>query len=205
MSMAALLWVLPWALLIALIVLLVRDPPPLPEAPRGGGGEPLPAGSRVSVIVPARNEAHNIARCVGSLLASDYPDFEVIVVDDRSEDGTGAAARALATPTAAGTARLRVLDGAELPKGWFGKQWACWQGVQEAGGALLLFTDADTVHAPTLLARSVGALERDRQQDSTRSSSGARTSGWAATRPCATRRPKTSGSRSAWCAGAAGW
>ncbi len=162
MSTAALLWVIPWALLIALIVLLVRDPPPLRDAPCGGGGEPLPAGSRVSVIVPARNEAHNIARCVGSLLASDYPDFEVIVVDDRSEDGTGAAARALATPTAAGTARLRVLDGAELPKGWFGKQWACWQGVQEAGGALLLFTDADTVHAPTLLTHSVGALEAER-------------------------------------------
>jgi chlorobactene glucosyltransferase len=113
----------------------------------------------VSVIVPARDEAHNIARCVASLGASAYPDFELIVVDDRSADGTGALARG-AGP---GRARsLRVIDGAELPAGWFGKQWACWQGVQAASGELLLFTDADTVHAPELLARAVAGLERER-------------------------------------------
>lgn len=158
MSGTVLLWLLPWVGVIAYLVLVVRDPPGLPPLPSAGGAQ---ASSRpaVSVIVPARDEAHNIERCVGSLVASDYPDFEVIVVDDRSADGTGAAARRVASGRAR---RLLVLDGAELPEGWFGKQWACWQGTAAARGELLLFTDADTVHDPTLLARSVAALAAER-------------------------------------------
>ena len=138
------------------MAVLVRDPPPLP-----GGlsdrriGATLPF---VSVIVPARNEAHNIAACVRSLGASDYPGFEVIVVDDRSDDGTGAVARAVETGRAA---RKIVVDGAPVPHGWFGKQWACWQGVQEARGEILLFTDADTLHGELLMARAVAGLHRD--------------------------------------------
>ena len=108
----------------------------------------------VSVIVPARNEALRIERCVGSILKSDYPDFEVIVVDDRSTDATGAilATRAARDP------RLRVISGAEVPEGWFGKPWACMQGARRARGVILLFTDADTWHGPGLLGRAVGML-----------------------------------------------
>ncbi len=116
--------------------------------------DPPPAPALVSVIIPARNEAHNIERCVTSVLGSGWPSLEVIVVDDRSEDGTGAIVRALATSDA----RLRVVSGALVPNGWFGKQWACAQGAREARGATLLFTDADTAHAPDLIPRSMHAM-----------------------------------------------
>ena len=150
-------WSLPWLVLGAYVAVLVRDPPPLPVGLSDRSiGAPQP---RVSVIVPARNEAHNIAACVRSLVASDYPGFEVIVVDDGSDDGTGAVARSVAIGRAA---RKIVVDGAPVPDGWFGKQWACWQGVQEARGELLLFTDADTLHGEFLMARAVAGLYRDR-------------------------------------------
>jgi len=110
----------------------------------------------VSVIVPARNEAHNIARCVTSVLATSYPRLELIVVDDCSTDGTAELARRVA----GSDARARVVDNPPLPEGWFGKQWACTTGVAAARGEILLFTDADTHHAPDLVARSVNAMRR---------------------------------------------
>jgi chlorobactene glucosyltransferase len=121
---------------------------------------PLPAGRcpLVSVIIPARNESRNIERCVGSVLASEYPNLEVLVVDDRSTDETAAVVERLA----AADSRLQLIRGGELPEGWFGKPWACWQGYQRARGTLLLFTDADTLHGPELLPRAVALLETDR-------------------------------------------
>src|SRR5207245_683098 len=121
---------------------------------------PQPTGPLVSVIIPARNEAENIARCVRSVLTAAYAPFEVIVVDDRSTDGTGDIVdRLTGAPEAAG--RLRLLRGAELPPGWFGKPWAVVQGYRAARGELLLFTDADTAHTPELLPRTVALLERE--------------------------------------------
>jgi chlorobactene glucosyltransferase len=122
--------------------------------------EPLPEDRSpfVSIIVPARNEAANIARCVASILSSKYPRFEVIVVDDRSTDATGNVARAVAPSDS----RLKVIAGAELPAGWFGKTWACWQGYEAAKGELLLFTDADTWHGPMLLPRAVAMMTERR-------------------------------------------
>lgn len=115
----------------------------------------IPADSPlVSVIVPARNEAQNIERCVRSILDSRWPALEVIVVDDRSEDDTGALAREIATANP----RVRVVEGAPVPGGWFGKQWACSQGASAARGSTLIFTDADTEHAPTLIPRSMLAM-----------------------------------------------
>ncbi len=108
----------------------------------------------VSVIVPARNEAHNIDRCVRSLLTSQWPGLEIVVVDDHSADGTGEIARAIA----ASDPRLRVIDAPPLPDGWFGKQWACATGAAESTGELLLFTDADTWHAPDSVARAANAI-----------------------------------------------
>lgn len=146
----ALLWTLPW--IVPPVVAFVRglnsrslDAVPA-DAPRGS---PL-----VSVIVPARNERRNIERCVRSVLATSYPLTEVIVVDDRSDDGTGDIARAIAREDD----RLRVIEAPELPAGWFGKQWACANGARNARGELLLFTDADTRHAPDLLPRAVNAM-----------------------------------------------
>lgn len=116
----------------------------------------------VSVIVPARNEARNIARCVGSILETTYPNVELIVVDDHSTDETAAiAARVIAEDSArhGGRVRARVVSAPDLPAGWFGKQWACHSGLQHAAGAILLFTDADTWHGPELLPRAVSALQ----------------------------------------------
>ena len=113
-----------------------------------------PDAPLVSVIVPARNEAHNIERCVRSILRSSWPNLEVIVVDDRSDDGTGTIVGAIA----AEDARLRVIGGVPVPNGWFGKQWACAQGAAAASGSTLIFTDADTVHAPTLIPRTTHAM-----------------------------------------------
>ena len=114
----------------------------------------LPDSSLLSVIVPARNEAANIGRCVRSILQSTYPALEVIVVDDHSTDATATLAREAGT----GDARLQVAAAPALPTGWLGKQWACAHGASLARGEILCFTDADTVHAPDLHARSVRAL-----------------------------------------------
>ncbi|MBA3853230.1 MAG: hypothetical protein C0503_02385 [Gemmatimonas sp.] len=110
----------------------------------------------LSVVIPARNEARNIEGCLRSVLASDYPRLEVIVVDDHSEDGTGEIARRIA----AEDGRVRVVNAPDLPAGWFGKQWACHTGARAATAALLCFTDADTRHGPPLLSRSVGAMRQ---------------------------------------------
>ncbi|HEU5170295.1 MAG TPA: glycosyltransferase family 2 protein [Gemmatimonadales bacterium] len=111
-------------------------------------------GRPVSIIIPARNESATIETVVRSVLASTYAPFEVVVVDDRSEDDTARAVERLA----AEDPRLRLVRGGELPTGWFGKAWACWQGYRAAAGDLLVFTDADTRHAPALLEHAVGAL-----------------------------------------------
>jgi chlorobactene glucosyltransferase len=118
--------------------------------------EPLTSGPLVSVIIPARNEARNIARCVRSVLATAYAPLEVIVVDDRSTDGTAE----IIEPAAGG--RLRLVRGTDPPPGWFGKQWAIIQGYRVANGELLLFTDADTKHEPELLSRAVRGLHVER-------------------------------------------
>jgi chlorobactene glucosyltransferase len=90
------------------------------------------------------------------VLATTYAPIEVIVVDDRSTDGTAE----MVEPATGG--RLRLVRGAELPAGWFGKQWAIVQGYRVAKGELLLFADADTRHEPELLPRAVRGLQAER-------------------------------------------
>jgi glycosyltransferase involved in cell wall biosynthesis len=123
---------------------------------------PLPGGPllKVSIIVPARNEERNIAEALVSLLSLDYPDYELLVVNDRSTDGTGAILDRLA----ADQPRLKVVHISQLPGGWLGKNHAMHLAAQDASGELLLFTDADIVYQPTALARAVGYL-RDQQLD----------------------------------------
>jgi chlorobactene glucosyltransferase len=125
----------------------------LPAVPDSAGIQPS-----VSLLVPARNEELNIERCVRSLLAQRYPDFEVIVLDDHSTDGTHMVLNELVS--SASDARLRIIDGRELPAGWHGKSWACQQLGEQAIGELLLFTDADTCHQPDALSRAVEAVHR---------------------------------------------
>jgi chlorobactene glucosyltransferase len=109
---------------------------------------------RVSVLVPARNEGCNIEACVTSLLKQDYPDFEVIVLNDHSTDDT----LNILTRLAGQDSRLRFLEGHPLPDGWLGKHWACHQLDRAATGELILFVDADTRHTPDMLMDSVSAL-----------------------------------------------
>ncbi|MCC7105941.1 MAG: glycosyltransferase [Chloroflexi bacterium] len=123
----------------------------IPRREAGPGGTPL-----VSVIVPARNEARCIERCISSILAQRYPAFEVIAIDDRSSDGTGEILARLARSDSL----LRVISGEPLPPGWVGKCWAVYQAARQAKGEWLLFVDADTTHRPHMLASAVGfALE----------------------------------------------
>ncbi len=110
----------------------------------------------VSVLVPARNEDRNIEACVRSLLAQEYPNFEIIVLDDQSEDRTGEILKRLAQEDP----RLRILKGEPLPEGWVGKNWACHQLAQTACGTFFLFTDADTRHHPRMLTDTMALALR---------------------------------------------
>jgi chlorobactene glucosyltransferase len=152
--LVALLFSLPWILPQVVTYFRLRNSRSLDgESADAPANAPL-----VSIIVPARNEAHNIGRCVTSILATSYPRIELIVVDDNSTDATGDAA----LRAAGGDSRARVVVNRPLPEGWFGKQWACTTGADAASGEILLFTDADTQHAPDLVARSVNAISRTR-------------------------------------------
>jgi chlorobactene glucosyltransferase len=115
-----------------------------PAGPRCNGASSMPL---ISVIIPARNEARNIGECLRGILAQSYPNFEVIVVDDRSTDDTP---RILADLVQENQ-RLGVISGAELPPGWVGKPYALMQGAAAAQGEWLCFMDADTFSTPELL------------------------------------------------------
>jgi chlorobactene glucosyltransferase len=132
----------------ALPIPLAADTPPLDVAL----GAPL-----VSIIVPARNEARTLSTLLPSLLQQDYPRLEVIAVDDASTDDTAA----IAAHWAARDPRLRVIRCAGPPPGWTGKSAACWQGAQAARGDWLLFTDADTCHAPAALRSALALAARE--------------------------------------------
>jgi chlorobactene glucosyltransferase len=118
----------------------------------------------VSVLVPARDEERNIEACAGSLLEQDYPNCEVLVLDDHSADGTGAIVERLiaAASTRHPSPRAVLLRGAPLPDGWTGKNWACHQLAQAARGQFLFFTDADTRHAPGTVTAAVAYALRNR-------------------------------------------
>ena len=112
---------------------------------------PAPA-PLISILIPARNEEANIGVCLESLRHQDYPNFELLVLDDSSTDGTADIVARIASEDS----RVRLLRGQPLPPGWAGKTFACHQLAQEARGSWLLFTDADTVHAPPMLRGVLG-------------------------------------------------
>lgn len=130
-----------------------------PRVPNLNGAQydAAPAGEpRVVAIIPARNEECDISDCLLSLLSQDYANFEIIAIDDRSTDATGAQMDAIAS---AHGSRLRVLHITELPAGWLGKTHAMATAAREAIGSLsaeyLLFTDGDVRFAPSAVRRSL--------------------------------------------------
>ena len=123
----------------------------------GGESKTLSAWPSVTVVIPARNEAEGIAETIGSLLRQDYAGaFTIILVDDDSNDGTADVSRRTAAGLNA-SARLQIIDGAPLPRGWTGKLWAVKQGVEAAQSGsnppdYILLSDADIVYAPEVLS-----------------------------------------------------
>ncbi|HEY1866025.1 MAG TPA: glycosyltransferase family 2 protein [Candidatus Acidoferrales bacterium] len=118
------------------------------------------AAPSVSVIFAARDEAANLPEALATLLAQDYPRYEVVAVNDRSQDGTQDILREFARTSN----RLKVIDLAELPQGWLGKPHALMRGAQQATGEWLVFTDADVHFAPHVLRRALG-LASERKWD----------------------------------------
>lgn len=125
-------------------------------APMVMNGPPPRKKPLISVLVPARNEERSISTCLTSLCGQDYPDVEIIVLDDHSRDETAR----LVSAYAENDPRIRLISGKTLPKGWTGKNWACHQLSLEARGDILLFTDADNFHAPDAVSRTAGWIEK---------------------------------------------
>jgi hopene-associated glycosyltransferase HpnB len=133
---------------------VAEDAPPPPSPP---------AWPSVRIVVPARDESAVLPETLPALLAQAYAgEWAVVLVDDRSVDGTAAVARALGAAAGTGAGRLAVVTGAPLPAGWAGKVWALAQGVETAGACdYVLLTDADIRHTPGSLARLVAESEAD--------------------------------------------
>lgn len=128
--------------------------------PFSGENQQLPS---VSILLPARNEEKNIHACITSLLGQDYPDFDIIVINDRSTDRTQVLVEEIKSRLDKDNpGRLKLLNIKDLPAGWTGKTHGLCQGAKIARGEWLLFTDADTIHSPLSLKSSVAySLERN--------------------------------------------
>jgi cellulose synthase/poly-beta-1,6-N-acetylglucosamine synthase-like glycosyltransferase len=110
---------------------------------------------KVSIIVPARNEEKYVSKCLDSIMEQDYPRFEIIVINDSSEDGTWDIIQKYVQTHKESITAINV---GPIPEGWAGKSWACYQGYLKATGDVLMFTDADTVHSQSALSLAVGHL-----------------------------------------------
>lgn len=109
---------------------------------------------KVSIILPARNEEEFIGRCLDSLVQQDYENYEIIVIDDSSEDSTWN----IISKYASSHPKIVPVSAKPKPEGWMGKNWACMEGYKKATGDLLLFTDADTKHVKNIITLAVSHL-----------------------------------------------
>jgi glycosyltransferase involved in cell wall biosynthesis len=114
---------------------------------------------RLVVVVPARDEAEDIAATMEALLESDYPRLEIVAVDDRSIDGTG---KILDGYGVGHGGRVRVIHVSKLEEGWLGKTWAMQTALAATESEYVLFTDADVLMSPTILRRAVAYAEEVR-------------------------------------------
>lgn len=139
-----------WVYFLAYMTKSFKKAPTLESFDRSGATH----SPKVSVILPARNEERYIARCLDSLLAQDYPNFEIIAINDSSTDRTGE----IMQEYAAKDSRVVHVNAPPKPDGWAGKNWACYEGYLRAKGEVLLFTDADTEHSPSTMSLAIGQL-----------------------------------------------
>jgi len=109
---------------------------------------------KVSIILPARNEEEFIGKCLDSLIKQDYENYEIIVIDDSSDDATGK----IISEYAEKYSKIIPVSARPKPEGWMGKNWACMEGYRMATGELLLFTDADTNHSKNIISLAVAHL-----------------------------------------------
>lgn len=140
--LTGIVWLLVFAWLVSVVLTLYGLSRQKPLLPAGDLCTRLSDAPLVSILVPARNEQHRVlADCIRSILAQDYGRLEVIAVNDRSIDATGAILETLAKSDE----RLRVIEGQELPAGWLGKPYAMQQAFTHARGEWILATDADMI------------------------------------------------------------
>ncbi len=109
---------------------------------------------KVSIILPARNEEKFIGNCLDSLLNQDYTNYEIIAINDSSDDKTGSIIKKYAKEFS----KIISVDAKPKPEGWIGKNWACMEGYKKATGDLLLFTDSDTKHTSSVISLAVSHL-----------------------------------------------
>ena len=138
-----------WIFLIKSMINSVRLTPYLDKFERKEHGNP-----KVSIILPARNEEEFIGKCLDSLIEQDYTNYEIIVIDDSSDDATGK----IISEYAKKNPKVIPVNAQIKPDGWMGKNWACMEGYKKATGELLLFTDADTKHSQNVISLAVSHL-----------------------------------------------
>ena len=141
-----------WMLLIRSMWISFRDSPYLDRFNPISHTKP-----KVSVILPARNEESFIEKCLNSLLKQDYDNYEIIAIDDNSEDNTGQIIKRLAEKNS----KIIHVTAKPKPENWMGKNWACFEGFKRSSGEFLLFTDADTVHSEKIISLSVSHLSSE--------------------------------------------
>lgn len=138
-----------WAILIKSMVDSVRFTPNLEDFEKKEHNNP-----KVSIILPARNEEEFIGRCLDSLIEQDYSNYEIIVIDDSSDDSTWK----IISEYAKKNSKIIPVSAQTKPDGWMGKNWACMEGYKKATGDILLFSDADTKHSQNVISLAVSHL-----------------------------------------------
>jgi len=138
-----------WIALIKSMLKTFNESPFLDKFEKKEHGKP-----KVSIILPARNEEKFIEKCLDSLIKQDYDNYEIITINDSSNDSTGDNIKKYSEKFP----KVFWVDAKPKPDGWMGKNWACIEGYKKASGDLLLFTDADTVHTSSVISLAVSHL-----------------------------------------------
>jgi len=138
-----------WIVLIKSMIITFQKTPVLDKFKKIEHDQP-----KVSIILPARKEEKFIGKCLDSLIKQDYDNYEIITINDSSNDATGDIIKKYSEKFP----KVISVDAKPKPDGWMGKNWACIEGYKKASGDLLLFTDADTVHTSSVISLAVSHL-----------------------------------------------